>query len=193
MDTKEEFVKIFKDNIKREGAENLLNYLENSDFFTTPASSKFHSCHRGGLVEHSLNTFRRFKRIVVNEYGENYSEKISDESIAIIALLHDICKVDFYKEEMRNTKVDGAWVQVPYYTVDELLPYGHGEKSVYMISGFMKLTREEAMAINWHMGGYDTRVLGGSYALSSAFYKYPVAFLFHLADLQATYLDETNS
>ncbi|MGN1222703.1 MAG: HD domain-containing protein [Christensenellales bacterium] len=193
MDTKEEFVKIFKDNIKREGAENLLNYLENSDFFTAPASSKFHSCHRGGLVEHSLNTFRRFKRIVVNEYGENYSEKISDESIAIIALLHDICKVDFYKEEMRNTKVDGAWVQVPYYTVDELLPYGHGEKSVYMISGFMKLTREEAMAINWHMGGYDTRVLGGSYALSSAFYKYPVAFLFHLADLQATYLDETNS
>lgn len=193
MDTKEEFVKIFKDNIKREGAENLLNYLENSDFFTAPASSKFHSCHRGGLVEHSLNTFRRFKRIVVNEYGENYSEKISDESIAIIALLHDICKVDFYKEEMRNTKVDGAWVQVPYYSVDELLPYGHGEKSVYMISGFMKLTREEAMAINWHMGGYDTRVLGGSYALSSAFYKYPVAFLFHLADLQATYLDETNS
>ena len=193
MDTKEEFVKIFKDNIKREGAENLLNYLENSDFFTAPASSKFHSCHRGGLVEHCLNTFRRFKRIVVNEYGENYSEKISDESIAIIALLHDICKVDFYKEEMRNTKVDGAWVQVPYYTVDELLPYGHGEKSVYMISGFMKLTREEAMAINWHMGGYDTRVLGGSYALSSAFYKYPVAFLFHLADLQATYLDETNS
>ena len=193
MDTKEEFVKIFKDNIKREGAENLLNYLENSDFFTAPASSKFHSCHRGGLVEHSLNTFRRFKRIVVNEYGENYSEKISDESIAIIALLHDICKVDFYKEEMRNTKVDGTWVQVPYYTVDELLPYGHGEKSVYMISGFMKLTREEAMAINWHMGGYDTRVLGGSYALSSAFYKYPVAFLFHLADLQATYLDETNS
>ena len=171
----------------------MLNYLENSDFFTAPASSKFHSCHRGGLVEHSLNTFRRFKRIVVNEYGENYSEKISDESIAIIALLHDICKVDFYKEEMRNTKVDGTWVQVPYYTVDELLPYGHGEKSVYMISGFMKLTREEAMAINWHMGGYDTRVLGGSYALSSAFYKYPVAFLFHLADLQATYLDETNS
>ena len=193
MDTKEEFVKIFKDNIKREGAENLLNYLENSDFFTAPASSKFHSCHRGGLVEHSLNTFRRFKRIVVNEYGENYSEKISDESIAIIALLHDICKVDFYKEEMRNTKVDGSWVQVPYYTVDELLPYGHGEKSVYMISGFMKLTREEAMAINWHMGGYDTRVLGGSYALSSAFYKYPVAFVFHLADLQATYLNETNS
>ena len=91
---------------------------------------------------------------------------------------------------MRNTKVNGEWVQVPYYTVEDNLPYGHGEKSVYMISGFMKLTREESMAINWHMGGFDTRVMGGSYALSGAYYKYPIALLFHICDLEATYLDE---
>ena len=127
---------------------------------------------------------------ILNEFGENYTEKISDESIAIIALLHDICKVNTYKEEMRNTKVDGAWVQVPYYTVEDNLPYGHGEKSVYMISGFMKLTREESMAINWHMGGFDARVMGGSFSLSGAFYKYPLALLFHIADVKATYLDE---
>ena len=82
------------------------------------------------------------------------------------------------------------WVQKPYYAVDDKLPYGHGEKSVYIISGFMKLTREEAMAINWHMGGFDMRVQGGSYSISGAFYEFPVALIFHLSDLEATYLDE---
>lgn len=190
MDKKEEFIKIFNDNIKREGAQNLLEYILSTDFCSAPASTKFHSSHSGGLLEHSINTYYRFKKIILQEYGENYNEKISDESIAIISLLHDVCKINTYKEELRNVKVDGAWTQVPYYTVDDALPYGHGEKSVYMISGFMKLTREEAMAINWHMGGFDTRVMGGSYSMSNAFYKYPVALLFHIADVEATYLDE---
>ena len=87
--------------------------------------------------------------------------------------------------------MDGVWEQKPYYTTEDDLPYGHGEKSVYMISGFMRLTREEAMAINWHMGAFDQRVQGGSYALSDAYYKFPVALLFHIADVQTTYLDET--
>jgi len=193
MDKKEEFIKIFTDNIKREGSKALLEYILSTDFFTAPASTKFHSCHSGGLLEHSINVYRRFKNLVIAEYGDSYTEKISDESIAIIGLLHDICKTNIYKEELRNTKVDGNWVQVPYYTVEDTLPYGHGEKSVYMISGFMKLTREESMAINWHMGGFDSRVLGGSYSLSGAYYKYPIALLFHIADLQATYLDESSN
>ena len=108
-----------------------------------------------------------------------------------LLFLHDVCKVGYYKQEMRNVKEDGVWVQKPYYAVDDKLPYGHGEKSVYIICGFMKLTREEAMAINWHMGGYDTRVVGGSTAISSAFYSFPVALIFHNSDLEATYLDET--
>ena len=100
-------------------------------------------------------------------------------------------EIDIYKIEMRNKKVDGNWIQVPYYTVEDSLPYGHGEKSVYMISGFMKLTREEALAINWHMGGFDSRVLGGaSYGLSGAFSKYPLCVIFHISDIQASYLDE---
>lgn len=190
MDKREEFIKIYNENIKREGASNLLEFLLSSDFFTAPASVRFHSCHKGGLVEHSLNTYYRFKNLVKSEYGENYTDKISEESIAIISLLHDLCKVNTYKEDVRNTKVNGEWIQVPYYTVEDSLPYGHGEKSVYIISGFMKLTREESMAINWHMGGFDTRVMGGSYSLSSAYYKYPTALLFHLCDVMATYLDE---
>ena len=132
----------------------------------------------------------KYLNIIKNEYGENDAENISDESIAVIALLHDVCKVGTYKTEMRNVKKDGVWVQEPYFATEEELPYGHGEKSVYIVSGFMKLTREEAMAINWHMGGFDLRVKGGSYSIADAYYKFPNAFLAHVADMEATYLDE---
>lgn len=188
---KKEFVEIYTSNIKRDGSKELLDYLTKSDFFIAPASTQFHSAYEGGLAEHSINVFNRFKRTIINEYGENYSERISDESIAICGLLHDVCKIDTFKLDMRNKKVDGNWVQVPYYTVEDGLPYGHGEKSVYIISGFMRLTREEAMIINWHMGGFDARVRGGAYGLSDAYYKYPTAVLFHTCDMIATYLDET--
>ena len=190
IDYSSEFIRIFQENITREGSAKLLEWLKKSDFFRAPASTKFHSAHAGGLCEHSVKTYYRFLQNLEMEYAEEAEEKVSPESAAIIALLHDVCKVNYYKEEMRNVKVDGEWVQKPYYTVDDALPYGHGEKSVYIISGFMRLTREEAMAINWHMGGFDQRVLGGSYALSDVFYKYPTALLFHLSDIQATYLDE---
>lgn len=185
-----EFTEIYTSKISREGADKLLDWLLKSDFTTCPASTKFHSNHEGGLIEHSVKAYKRFIRNLVKEYGENWQDHISEESAAIIGLLHDICKVGYYKQEMRNVKEDGIWVQKPYYTVDDKLPYGHGEKSVYIISGFMKLTREEAMAINWHMGGFDARVQGGSYSISGAFYEFPVALIFHLSDLEATYLDE---
>lgn len=190
MNYKEEYIKIYKENIKRDGAEKLLDYLEKTDFFTAPASTKFHSCHEGGLCEHSVKVFNRFLKKVKMEYGENFEEKVSLESLAMIALLHDVCKADYYKIEMRNVKENGNWVQKPYYAVEDKLPYGHGEKSVYIINGFTRLTREEAMAINWHMGGFDNRVQGGSYSLKDAFYAYPLALLFHLADVEASYLDE---
>ena len=190
---KQEFLEIFYDNIERDGAEELLAYLEKTDFFTAPASSKQHSNFEGGLCLHSINVYKRFLKLVQSEYGQKWQEKISPESVAIIALLHDLCKTNFYVVEMRNTKVDGEWVQKPFYKVEDSLPYGHGEKSVYMISGFMKLTREEAMAINWHMGAFDPRAQANSAVLSNVFYRYPTAFLFHLADYMATYLDETKN
>ena len=187
---KQEFLNIFKTNIKREGADALLDYLLNhSDFFLAPASGRRHSAYEGGLLVHSINTYKRFKANIILEYGENYTEKISDESIAIIALLHDVCKVNTYTVDYRNQKVDGQWIQVPYYAYNNSLPYGHGEKSVYIVSGFMRLTREEAMAINWHMGGFDPRNSATS-DMSEAFSRFPTAVLFHMADLSATYLDE---
>ncbi len=188
---KQKFLELFRANVHREGSEDFLAWLEKSDFFEAPASTKFHSNVTGGLCFHTLNVFDRFTRNLAMQYGENWQDTVSLESATIMSLLHDICKVDCYKMELRNVKVDGEWVKQPYYAYDESLPYGHGEKSVYIISSFFKLSREEAMAINWHMGGFDQRVLGGSYALSNAYYQYPVAVLLHVSDVQATYLDET--
>lgn len=184
---KSTFLMLARDDIKRDGIEALLSWLEASDFFTAPASTKFHLSEEGGLCAHSINVYERLVRLCEAEWGE---DGFNRESVAIIGLFHDLCKTNIYKVEMRNVKENGEWVQKPYFTVDDSLPYGHGEKSVYMLSGFMKLTREEAMAINWHMGGFDLRVQAGSYDYSKAYNKYPLALMIHLADMQATFLDE---
>lgn len=184
---KEEFLRIARSHIKREGLEDLLKWLESTDFFEAPASSKFHSAEAGGLCFHSLNVFKRLKQLAEQEYAENCNM----ETIAICALFHDLCKCCFYKVEYRNVKENNEWVKKPYYAVDDPLPYGHGEKSVYIINGYMRLTREEALAINWHMGGFDKRVAGGDFQFSKAYYKYPICVMTHLADVMATYLDET--
>ncbi len=191
MSVKEEFIEVFEKNITRDGNKELLKWLLSSDFFTAPASTKFHSAYEGGLAEHSLKVYNRFLKMIISEYGDNYTNVISNESIAIIGLLHDVCKVNCYKVDYRNVKDEnGNWTKQPYYTFDEELPYGHGEKSVYIISSFVKLTREEAIAINWHMGGFDARVRNGGASLSDAYYKFPIAAIFNSADTLSTYLDE---
>ena len=137
---------------------------------------------------HSLNVYNRLLKLATDEFGE---ENVNLESITIVALFHDICKCCFYKQEMRNVKENGEWVQKPYYVIDDQLPYGHGEKSVYMINGYLRLTREEALAINWHMGGFDKRTQAGGSEMAASYYKYPLCVLTHIADIMASYLDET--
>lgn len=190
---KDKFIKAYTENITRPGADKLLAWIESSDFFTAPASTRFHLSSPGGLLEHSLHVFERMKAICANEatITTGFNEP-SMETIAVCGLLHDICKANFYAVEMRNRKNDqGRWEQYPFYVVDDKLPYGHGEKSVYIISGFMRLSRKEAMAIRWHMGFSDNDFQGGGYSVGNAFDKFPLAVLLHIADLQATYLDET--
>lgn len=190
---KDKFIKAYTENITRPGADKLLAWIESSDFFAAPASTRFHLSSPGGLLEHSLHVFERMKAICANEATiiPGFNEP-SMETIAVCGLLHDICKANFYAVEMRNRKNDqGRWEQYPFYVVDDKLPYGHGEKSVYIISGFMRLSREEAMAIRWHMGFADNDFRGGGYSVGNAFEKFPLAVLLHIADLQATYLDET--
>ncbi len=186
---REEFISIYEKYIDRKGADKLLEWLDKSDFFKAPASTKFHLATEGGLCTHSVNVYKRLKALVENEYeGE---EVFSDEVIAVCGLLHDVCKANCYKQEMRNVKVNGIWEQKPFYTFDEQLPFGHGEKSVFIIERFMRLKLEEAIAIRYHMGGFS--VIPGDYSLSKAFEQYPLAVLTHVADLTATYLDEAET
>lgn len=188
MSTKDEFLKIYTDNIHRDGADKLLDWLKNSDFFTAPASAKYHSNHEGGLCEHSVNVYHRLNKSIPTSGIQivNPQNIPISETIAVCGLLHDICKVNFYTVSTRNVKNEqtGQWEKQPYYAVDDKVPYGHGEKSVYIISGFMHLTREEAFAIRFHMGDYADR------NVPQAFSMFPLALMLHIADLEATFLDE---
>lgn len=191
MSLKEEFIEIYQKYVTREGADKLLEYLlsDKSDFFTAPASTRFHGAYEGGLLEHSLNVYHCLKDYLSRERAKNvYGMNYSEETIAIAALLHDICKVNFYKVDYRNAKNEqGQWEKVPYYAIDDKLPYGHGEKSVYIITGFMRLSREEAFAIRYHMGfsaNDEPSQVGKSFEM------FPLAFALSVADMEATYYVE---
>lgn len=191
MEKKAEFINLFTSLIHREGADELLKFLlsPGSDFFTAPASTRFHLSSEGGLLEHSLNVYYCLKDYLNRpRVRTEYQLTFSDETIAIVALLHDLCKINVYQKSMRNVKdKTGTWVQVPSYDYNDALPYGHGEKSVYIISGFMKLLREEAFAIRYHMGFSDTEEKNN---VSAAFEKFPLSFALSVADMEASYLLE---
>lgn len=205
-DMKEKFLSIYTGYIARPGSDKLLDWLKKSDFFTAPASTRYHLSEPGGLVKHSVHVYERLKELYKAEQlidmKKNSDAATSavnagladaeEETLAICGLLHDLCKVNFYVPGTRNVKNEktGQWEKVPCYTIDDQLPYGHGEKSVYIISGFMRLSREEAMAIRWHMGAFQD---GEKQNAGAAFGKYKLAVLTHLADMQATYLDENES
>lgn len=182
---KEEFETLYKQFIKREGADKLWKYIEDSDFFIAPASTVFHGNYSGGLCEHSLNVYKRLKTFQKNE---------TDETIAICGLLHDICKTNFYIRSTKNVQnSDGKWVKQEIWKTDDKVFYGHGECSVYILNGYIRLTREEALAIRWHMSGFDDACKGGCRAISGAYSNYPICAKLASADMLATYVDETTN
>ena len=186
MDYKQKFIEYYQANIHREGADRLLEWLQTTDFFTAPASTRYHCACPAGLVMHSINVYE----VMMEKHFD--PETDSAESFALCALLHDVCKAQFYKISTRNVKNEktGQWEKVPYYTIEDDFPYGHGEKSVYLIERFVRLKPAEATAIRWHMGGFDDAAKGGNFSISVAYDKYPIAVKLHLADLEATYLRE---
>lgn len=145
----------------------------------------FHGNYEGALVEHSLNVYRLFK-----EKNERYDLGLSEDSVKIMALLHDICKANFYKPSFRNKKIDGSWKQIPWYDIDDSLPLGHGDKSVIMLQSFIRLSAEEMLGIRWHMGGYVSK--DDYRTLSNAWDKYKSGACLHTADMEASHLLETH-
>ena len=191
MSKKDEFIEIYNENIKRHGADNLLKWLEKSDFFTAPASTRYHGSFEGGLVEHSVNVYHCLKDYLSRERAKTvYNMNYSEETIAVAALLHDICKTNFYTVSTRNKKENGKWVEVPFYSIDDKMPYGHGEKSVFMIQFFMRLEMEEAFAIRFHMGFSGPEDVN---LISRAFEMYPLAYALNVADCEATYFLEKSN
>lgn len=178
---KEKFIELLR-STNREGIEKLIDFLDRTDFYTAPASTRFHNSFESGLLAHSMNVYTSLKKLVGNEWSE--------DTIIIVSLLHDICKVNMYKVDYRNKKDEnGVWVKEPYYTTDDLMPLGHGEKSVMIISEFIKLSKEELYAIRWHMGGFEPKENYGY--LAKAYEKYPLAVYTHIADIMATYILES--
>lgn len=187
-------------SVSRDGIEKLLAYIRKSDFYRAPASTRFHSCHDGGLLEHSLNVYACLKEKKESRIWANVFSEVDDESLVLIALLHDLCKSYMYTPEFKNKKVysetgtkkdEGGrfdWQAVKGYTVEDKIPYGHGEKSVMMIEEFIKLKPIERYAIRWHMGFSEPKEYWNT--MTAAIKKYPIVLAIHQADLEATYLLE---
>ena len=178
---------------KRENIESLWNWLENeTDFFDAPASAQFHGDFDGGLAVHSMNVYKLLKNFTKNIGYDR------EDSLIIAGLLHDVCKANFYTKGKKNVKVLDErtgryeWVEEEYYATDDSFPMGHGEKSVFLIMRHIQLTDDEAMAIRWHMGGYDdtARSFLGGKAQSAAYRMYPLAPALSIADMYATYFAE---
>ena len=190
MEIKDTFIELYNTYIHREGADKFLEYLtQKSDFFTAPASTRYHGACEGGLVQHSVNVYTCLRSYLERERVQNeYNMHYSDETIALVSLLHDVCKIGCYTTGFRNVKDEnGVWQRVPVYNFDDPMPYGHGEKSVYIISGFMRLSREEAFAIRYHMGFSGEESKGN---VGKAFEMFPLAFALSVADMEATYFLE---
>lgn len=180
---KEEFISLCN-GIKRDGIDDLMNWLEQSDFYIAPASTRFHGSYKGGLLQHSLNVYHELKRLMTV-----YPLRVLEESVLIASLFHDLCKVNFYGVEKRNRKNDsGKWESYDAYCVNEKFKYGgHGSKSVFIIQSFMKLTAEEAVAIQNHMSAFSGENVG---EVGKSFEQFPFAWLVSVADQAATYIVE---
>lgn len=206
LQARKEFDRIYDHLIKRDWADDLYKWLSNeTDFFTAPASSKYHLAEPGGLVQHSINVYNRLRKFLMDEYGD--SCPYDECTIATVALLHDVCKANFYRPGWKNQKtydpekVNGSpprevrsdasgryiWETVPTYEIDDRFVYGHGEKSVYLISKYIWLSDEEAQAIRFHMGAWNSEEARN---YGNACEKNPLVFFLHMADSAASFIDE---
>ena len=196
---KEEIISLLR-STNRDGIEKLISYLSKHDYFTAPASTKYHLSCAGGLAQHSLNVYYNMMQLY---YGDAWKDKttpyptrdqeVEHDNIVIVALLHDLCKVDFYRATSRNVKENGAWKEVQVFEVNEQMPImGHGSKSVIVAQQFIRLYFPEIQAISFHMGMQDGDS-PFSRTVSDVFGTVQLALYVHLADIKATFEDDVRS
>lgn len=181
--------------VQRPGMDKLLEYIQKSDFYTAPASTKHHLAAPGGLLQHSLNVLDALRgQLTRDETGENWLytvggttvATIPEDSVTIMALLHDICKTHFYGTSTRNVKNDatGKWEKVPFYTVDDKMPLGHGPKSAMIVKQYTTLTTAEMYAI-WHHMGFNGNFENDT-AVGQSIEMFPAVLALHTADMMAS-------
>ena len=180
--------------VTRDGVDKLMAFIRKSDMYAAPASTRFHLSVTGGLLQHSLNVLDALRANLTKNDDGTYSyevagvpaARVTEENVIIMALLHDICKTYFYSTSTRNVKNEktGKWEKVPFYTVNDLMPLGHGPKSAMLIKNYIKLTSEEMYAIWWHMGFTDQHT--DTMSLAAAIQKYPIVWALHTADMMAS-------
>ena len=187
--------------VQRDGIDELLGFIKNkTDMYTAPASGKYHLSVPGGLLQHSLNVLDALRGLLSLNPDGTYSFlvagksvcDISEENVIVMALLHDICKVNFYEKTTRNRKNEnGQWESYPFYEINDTSPLGHGEKSVIMLMEFIKLKKEELYAIRWHMGAPEGEE---KYAFNAAVSEHPMIWALHSADMMASqYMEDKES
>lgn len=184
QELKEQFITMLS-SVEREGIDKLVAYLEETDFYTAPASTAGHGAIEGGLVRHSLYVCR-----YAQNFLKAFAEEVSADSIIIASLLHDLCKINFYEKRTRNVKIDGRWEEQESFFIEDQLPLGHGEKSMFLAQRYIALTDQEAMAIRWHMGGYDdaSRQYASGRAQSKAYNECKLAVALNIADMYVSHL-----
>ncbi|NFD31014.1 HD domain-containing protein [Clostridium botulinum] len=187
FEVKERIINLLS-SVERKGIDRVIKYLEESDFFVAPASTRFHGNYQGGLAEHSLNVYELFK-----EKNKRFDFGLSEDTMKIVALLHDTCKINFYTVYDKNVNIAAAgekpkWIKMPAYGVNDLLPIGHGEKSVIILQQLMPLTKDEVLMIRWHMGGYEPKENLNN--VSAAWNICNAAVALNTADLESSYILE---
>lgn len=187
---KEKIIELLK-SVNRVGMDKLIEYLEkDTDFFSAPASTQYHSNNIGGLAKHSLNVYNLLQEKIERHYKNG---EISDQSVKICSLLHDVCKINFYKEGFKWAKdAENKWIKEKTWVVEDSFPVGHGEKSVFILQRFIELTDEEVAAIRFHMGMTETGTHFPplSFMYRTSMDKYPLVSILHTADIEATFILE---
>ena len=195
-----DFMAVYSDTIRRDGASSMLCWLDYNGFFESPASRNRHLPQPGGLVVHSLNVWRRLREITVRDLtdrdapGVRHLSEAEEETVALLGLLHDVCKADVYHQtDPFKAAMEGKLATMAPYEFRDPFPLGHGEKSLFLITRHMALTEEEALAIRWHMGAYDDAVKGGSRSMTEAMNLTTWVWRLQEADMCAAWIDERSA